>query len=808
MRRPATTSKAAPPGESSSATVQSRFPVWLPAVLLALLTLALYWPATSHDFVDYDDGLYVLENAHVTGGLTVESVQWAFGHPEAGNWHPLTILFHAADVQLFGVKPWGHHLSSVVLHALNTALVFLLLWSLTGATWRSVLVAALFGWHPLHVESVAWVAERKDVLSGFFGLLALISYTRYARQRSRVESRRPAAPGGPAPDSRRPALDYSFTLFFLTLGLLSKPMLVTWPFVMLLLDYWPLGRFKPGRVRGLVAEKTPFFALAVAASVLTFEVQKHAGFVAGFEYLPPGARLGNALISYCRYLGKLFWPTGLSVFYPYPGDWPVAEVLLAGGLLLGISWLLFVARRRSPWLLMGWLWFVGTLVPVIGLVQVGDQSMADRYTYLPSLGVLILVVWGAHELTRRLQHQLTASAVAGCAAIVCCVGLSWEQLGYWRNTETLFRHALAVTEHNHIAHNGLGDVFAKQGRTDEAIREYQEAIRIKPDHAEAHNNLGNALAKKGQTDEAIRQFREAIRLKPDDALGYCNLGVVLVGTGHTDEAIRLYQEAIRLQPDDADAHNNLGTALANKGQTDEAIRQFREAIRLKPDDADAHYNLGNALAQKGQTDEAIRHYQETIRLKPDHAEAHNNMGTALARRGQTDEAIRQFQEAIHVKPDHAVARNNLGDALLSKGRIDEAIQQYQETIRLKPDDANAHYNLGIALLNKGQPDEAIRQYQEAIRLEPDQAEAHNYLGIALLNKGQPDEAIRQYQEAIRLKPDYADAHNNLGAALGSKGQIDEALRQFQEAIRLKPDHGDARKNLARALEMKKAPAAR
>jgi tetratricopeptide (TPR) repeat protein len=808
MRRPATKSKATPPGVPSSATVHSRLPVWLLAVLLALLTLALYWPATGHDFVGYDDGLYVLENAHVTSGLTWENVQWDFEHPEAGNWHPLTMLSHAADVQLFGVKPWGHHLSSVVLHALNTALVFLLLWSLTGATWRSVLVAALFGWHPLHVESVAWVAERKDVLSGFFGLLALISYTRYARQRSRGEGQRPAAPGAPAPDSRRSALDYSFTLLFLTLGLLSKPMLVTWPFVMLLLDYWPLGRFKPGRVWGLVIEKIPFFVLAVAASVVTFEVQKHTGAVVALQHMPPGARVGNALISYCRYLGKLFWPTNLSVFYPRPGEWPFGEVLLAGGLLLGISWLLFVARRRFPWLLMGWLWFVGTLVPVIGLVQVGDQSMADRYAYLPSLGVLILVVWGAYELTRRWPHQFTALSVAGGAAIVCCVGLSWEQLGYWQNSETLFRHALAVTEDNHIAHNGLGDVFVKEGQTDEAIRQYQEAIRITPDHAEAHNNLGNALAKKGQTAEAIRQFQEAIRLKPDDALGYCNLGAVLAGEGRTDEAIRQYQEAIRLEPEYADAHSNLGTALAKKGQSDEAIRQYQEAIRLKPDFADAHYNLGNALLDRGQTDEAIRQYQEAIRLKPDHAEAHNNLGNALAKAGQTDEAIRQYQEAIRLKPEYAEAHYNLGNALAKAGQTDEAIRQYQEAIRLRPEYAEAHYNFGNALLNKGQTDEAIRQYQEAIRLEPDYAEAYHYLGNALLNKGQPDEAIRQYREAIRLKPEYADAHNSLGAALGSKGQIDEAIRQFQEAIRLRPDHGDARKNLARALEMKKAPVAR
>ena len=485
-----------------------------------------------------------------------------------------------------------------MLHALNTALVFLLLWSLTGAMWRSVVVAALFGWHPLHVESVAWVAERKDVLSAFLGLLALIFYVRFARQRSRVEPRRPAAPGVPAPDVRRSSLDYILALTFFTLGLLSKSMLVTWPFVMLLLDYWPLERLERGRVWRLVAEKIPFFALAAATSVVTFEVQKYAGAVASVEKMSVGARGANALIWYCRYLGKLFWPTDLSVFYPRPAEWPLAEVLLAGGLLLGISWLLFVARRRSPWLLMGWLWFVGTLVPVIGLVQVGDQSIADRYTYLPSLGMLILVVWSAYELTRRLPHQFAALSVAGGAAMVCCMGLTWEQLGYWQNTETLFRHALAVTENNQVAHKGLGNSLLKEGRTDEAIREFQEAIRLKPDFADAHNNLGTSLLIRGQADEAIREFQEAIRINPDYAEARYNLGTSLLIRGQVDEAIRQYQEAIRLTPDYPDALSNLGTAFLKKGQIDEAIRQYQDALRLRPDDDDIRRNLARALELK------------------------------------------------------------------------------------------------------------------------------------------------------------------------------------------------------------------
>jgi tetratricopeptide (TPR) repeat protein len=726
MRNPATKSEPAPTGASASVVARPCFPAWLLAVLLALVTIATYWPATRHDFVNYDDNIYVTSNVHVQNGLTLESIKWAFLNPVSANWHPLTMLSHMLDCQLFGLKPWGHHLTNLLLHALNTVLVFVLLRSMTGALWRSLMVAALFGLHPLHVESVAWVAERKDVLSAFFGLLALWTYARFAEE-SRTQG-------------DRSKLFYGLTLLFFAFGLMSKAMLVTMPCVLLLLDYWPLQRFKlqgPGfRVQSLVLEKIPFFVMAAAVSVVTFVMQRQGGTVKTVENLPLGARVGNALVSFCRYLGKLFWPTDLAVFYPHPGYWPLAEVLLAGVLLAGISALLFMQRRQYPFLLMGWLWFIGTLVPVIGLVQVGEQAMADRYTYIPALGVLILAIWGAYELARRWRYHEIALSVSGSVAIVLCLALTRQQLGYWQDSETLFRHTLKVTENNYIAHNNLGDALFNKGQTGEAISQYQEAIRSKPDYADAHYNLGIALLKKGQTDEAISQ----------------------------------YQEAIRLKSDYAETHNNLGIALLKKGQTNEAISQYQEAIRLKSDYAEAHNNLGNALIKKGQTDEAISQYQEAIRLKSDYAEAHYNLGIVLFNKGQVGEAISQYQEAIRSKPDYAEAHYNLGIALLKKGQTDEAISQYQEAIRLKPDYAEAHYNLGNALIKKGQTDEAISQYQEAIRLKSDDADAHNNLGVALFNKGQTDKAISQFQEAIRLKPDYADAQSNLAMALKLKAK--------------------------------------
>jgi protein O-mannosyl-transferase len=871
MRQPATQAEPAPMGPAAAVTARRHLPVWLVAALLVLVTIAIYWPATRCDFVNYDDELHVTANYQVQQGLTWKSVKWALVTPVNCIWHPITVLSHMVDCQLFGLNPWGHHLTSVLLHAVNTMLVFLFLWGLTRALWPSVLAAALFGWHPLHVESVAWVSERKDLLSGLFGLLALMAYARYALgRREKAESRKQKAESGsqnleaggrwsvvgsrwslsqlPSP------IFYLLALCFLALGLMSKPMLVTWPFVMLLLDYWPLGRMQKRVSSGtstlrsatedgrhaprttlwrLVGEKIPFFILVALASVVTFLVQRHTGALAAGQSLPLGARVGNALISYARYLGKLFWPTDLAVVYPHPGQWPLAKVLLAGAVILGLSALFWAGRRRYPCLLMGWLWYCGTLVPVIQVVQTGSHAMADRYMYLPALGGLILMTWGMYELTRGWRLQTLALAVAGGVVISGCLVLTRQQVGYWRDSEALFRHALEVTENNSVAHVSLGVALVEKDQPDEAVDEFQEALRLKPDDVYVRYNLGIALLKSGKTDEAINRLQEFLHLKPDDADGHNHLGEAFAMKGQVDAAISQLRESIRLKPDNADARNNLGIALGQNGRTSEAMREFQEALRLKPAFADAHNYLGITLFKEAQVDEAISHYQEALRLRPDHAHArdnlgaalikkgqideamsqfreasrlkpgdadmHNNLGAALEKKGQIDEAIREYLQAIHLKADHPDAHNNLGNALLKKGQIDAVIGEFREAVRLKPDNADAHYNLGIALFRKHQIDEAIRQFQEAIRLKPDYASAFNNLGAAFMSKGQIDEAIRQFQQALRLKPDQANVHNNLGIALGQSNRTREAIREFQEALRLNPDSANARTNLEAAL---------
>jgi Flp pilus assembly protein TadD len=800
MRESAIKPRPTPVNASAPETARPHIPAWLLAALLGLATLAVYWPATRCDFINYDDPDYVTANPQVQEGLNWASVKWAFCNPVAGNWHPVTMLSHMLDCQLFGLNPWGPHLINVLLHSLNVALVFAFLRLLAGATWRSLLVAALFAVHPLHVESVAWISERKDVLSSFFGLLTLIFYVRYARKvtsdKCQVTGSRMAFPASVLSRvTRRASLSYTLALFFFVLGLMSKPMLVTWPFVLLLLDYYPLGRFKRSKAWRLVREKIPFLILTVMASVVTFVVQKHSGAMVPAESLSFGARGANALISYCRYLGKLFWPTKLAVFYPLPDHWPVETVLLAGGLILGLSILFWAQRRRWPMLLMGWLWYVGTLVPVIGLVQVGEQAMADRYMYLPSLGLLVLIVWGGYELIKNLPQRGMLWSGFSAGAIIFCVVLTRQQLGYWRDSIAFFQYALAVTENNPVTRNLLGAAFFNKGKMDEAIAQYQEAIRLKPSYADPYYNLGTALAKQGQTAEAIHQFQEYIQFRPNDADGHYDLATALYNEGQLNQAIRQYREAIHLKPDNADAHDNLGIALGRTGQLDEAIQQFREVIRLKPNYGRVHNDLGIALLNKGQMDEAISQFHEAIRLDPRNASAYNNLGIALDREGKIDEAIRQYQQAIRLVPGYAQAYNNLGADFAARGQFDEAIANYRQAIQIDPNRPDIYFRLGMALGQSGRIREAVAQYREALRLNPNLTLALNNLAWALATS--PDDQLRDGPEAVRLAERACELTHygeplfigTLAAAYAEAGRFPEAVTMAEKAEQLATSAG-------------------
>jgi tetratricopeptide (TPR) repeat protein len=751
---------------------------------LLVAVLAVYAPVRQFDFVNFDDPEYVGANPHVRHGITLPAIEWAFTSGEAANWFPVTRLSHMLDCQLFGVASGWHHLTSVVIHALATLLLFAFLRRATGARWPSAWVAFLFGLHPLHVESVAWIAERKDVLSAFFWFLALWAYVRYAEH----------------PTPRR----YLMVLLPFGLGLMAKPMIVTLPFVLLLLDIWPLGRapssgVTPRQARSLwkklLWEKLPFASLSCASAVITYLVQKSAG-AAEAVNAPWAARVGNALDSYVVYIAKTFWPGGLAVFYPYPSNVPVWQPLLAGLLLAMVSAFTFRAFRGYPYLMVGWLWYLGTLLPVIGLVQVGAQARADRYLYVPMIGLLIMLAWGAADILGRWPLPKAAAIAFSTAACVACVPLTWAQVSYWKNSESLFQHALDVTTGNYVAHHNLGVALSTvPGRLPEAISHYRAALAINPDSARAHTDLGSALAKiPGGLPEAIGEFEAALQITPDSAIPRNGLGNALSKIpGRLPQAISEYEAAIRLNPDYPEAHNNLGSALAKAGRAPEAIAQFEAARWLEPEYTEARINLGSALVNlPGRLADAIAEYRAALKIDPNSAEAHNALGSALAQTpDRLADAIAEYEAALRLKPDYGEAHQNLGSALAEiPARVPEAMSEYEVALRIDPDSAEAHYNFGVALSKiDGRGPEAIAQFQAALRINPDYAEAHSNLGVVLSNApGRLPEAISHFESALRLRPDYADAHYNLGVALSNiPGRMPQAISHFEAALRLKPD---------------------
>jgi Flp pilus assembly protein TadD len=584
--------------------------VWALAFLI-FINLLVYAPVRQYGFVNLDDPPYVTKNPNVTSGLTWHNVAWAFTTGHEANWHPLTWLSHMLDVQLFGLNPGAHHLTNLLFHIANTLLLFWILFRLTGALGRSTFVAALFGVHPSHVESVAWVAERKDVLSTFFGMLTLWAYVLYVRQ----------------PHFTR----YLTLLALFAIGLMAKPMLVTLPFVMLLLDFWPLRRISfetRSELPKLVREKIPLLILSAASSVVTIIAQQSGGAIAKLDAVPLTHRAANACIAYFTYLRKMFWPEGLAVFYPTPAavsDWWLAA---AFG-LIAISILSIWAAQKWPYIPVGWFWYLGTLLPVIGLVQVGKQAMADRYTYVPMVGLLLIVAFGVTDALAASPVRKLVLVTGGGLAIITSILVANAQVRYWSSTRTLWEHTVNVTIENSVAHYTLADALVNEGRVDEAIYHYSEALRIHysqglrpdPNLATAHYNLGLVLANKGKLDEAGGHFDKAVSINPDFPEAHNSLGLYYLSQGKLDAAVAHLTEAVRMRPDYAIAHNNLGTALGNRGRLEEAISAYTEAVRLDPGYADAHSNLGILLAKQGKTNDAIAHFSEALRFNSDNRAA-------------------------------------------------------------------------------------------------------------------------------------------------------------------------------------------
>jgi tetratricopeptide (TPR) repeat protein len=625
-------------------------------IFLVVLIWIAFGQTVRYGFVNYDDDIYVYQNPTVAAGFTSKGILWAFTFAEIGHWHPVTWFSHMLDCRLYGLWPGGHHLMNVLLHAAATILLFLALTQMTGGPsrprniWRSTFVAALFAIHPLRVESVAWIAERKDVLSGVFFMLILLAYTRYVREQPSITR-------------------YSLVVIAFALGLMSKGMLVTVPFLLLLLDYWPLGRLKPETIESilppenratiwhLIAEKIPLFLLSAASCVVTALSPEKIAPAFRESFL---LRMENAGVSYVIYLKQMFYPVGLILpYFNPPGRFPVWQMIFAAAMLIAISIGALLCWKTRPYFVVGWLWYLGMMVPVIGIAQISYYARADRYTYLPQIGLYVVMTWGVAELLGRWHRRRELLGAPALLLIAALVISSRVQASHWHNSETLWRYVLSVSPNNFVAHNNLGLVLDQTGRTEAAITEYEEALQIQPAYAETHNNLGNALSRMGRLHEAIGHYRKALDLVPDLPQVHNNLGTALAENGQLSEAMAHFQKALNINPQFAGAHNNFGYALLKTGQIDQALPHLLKALELKPDSVDTHKLIADVFLQKGRIGDAIAHYRIVIEARANDADAHFKLALALAKNGQWNDAIAHYRTAARLQPSATLPRTNL-----------------------------------------------------------------------------------------------------------------------------------------------------
>jgi tetratricopeptide (TPR) repeat protein len=739
----------------------------VPAVcgLLALAVALAFGRTVGYGFVNYDDNVFVYENPQIKTGFNGKSMAWAMTNNCGSVWGPLTWLSYIADWRLYGPKAGGFHLTNVLLHGATSVCLFLALRRLTDATWPSALAAALFAVHPLRVESVAWVAERKGLLSGLFFVLTLWAYAGYARR--------------PFSWWRYLAVAVMFAL-----GLLAKAAAVTFPFVALLLDYWPLGRM--GSVAGggegeatpavsarrttvgqLVLEKIPLLAVAAVFSAVTFLT--HFSGARFLETRPLFTRVGYALVSYMAYVGQLFWPANLVVLCPDPGaslaHWKIAAAALG---LIGVTGALVACWRRYPYLIVGWLWYLGMMVPVSGLVQrLGNQGMADRYTYLPQIGLCLALACTAAKWSRSSRKGRLAGSLVSVGILTSLMGCAWWQTTYWRDSETLWRRALDCNLPSAKAHNNLGTALLDRGRLDEADSHFRQALELDPAYADAYHNLGETLLRRGRFGAAVLQYRKALQFDARLVKAHLSLGAALAYSGRLDQSIAQYRAALAIDPGLLDAHVGIAAGLLDQGRLHEAEIQCRKALQIQPGETRARSMLGKALAGQTADGDPVARIRKLVESKPNDAEAHGSLARILALQGNIDEAIQHYQKALEIKPNQAEIQNNLGNTLIRQHRFDEAIVHCRRALELRPGYAEAHYNLGNALASKGRVDEAVTHFQKAVEIKPDYAAAHKNLGEALEEQGKFQEAIGHWRQAVRLQPHHVAYLYRLAWALAT-----------------------------------------
>ena len=713
----------------------------LVCLLLVLSILAIYGKVRHYEFINIDDDVFITANSYVRSGVSPASLRWSFSFAlKDGNyWRPLTWLSHMLDVSLYGMDAGRHHLSNVFFHIISTILLFLAFNRMTGALWRSAFVAALFALHPINVESVAWVANRKNVLSTFFWMLTLLFYAGYHQR-----------PG---------ILRYLAVLFAFGLGLLAKPMLVTLPFVLLLLDFWPLKRIVfqrtdfslQGRVWRLIFEKLPLFILSALSLVVSSASVAGMRNVISLEDLPMKLRLANSLVAYVKYIGKLIWPSHLAVYYPFPEQIPLWQPLTAFVLLLIVSVYTFGNLKQKPYLAVGWLWYVGTLIPVIGIVQVGWwPEMADRWAYVPTIGLFIMLAWGMAEIANRWQYRRVVLTCLSVSALAALLILSFLQISHWRDSVSLFEHGLKVT-------GGTWKI---------------------------HNNLANALNAMGRYGEAIRHYQHALELEPPEPEGVrYNMAITLASNGSLQEAIAQYHEAIRLNPNYVDAHVNLGVAFARLGKTAEARHHYFEALRVDPNFAQASYNLGNLLLAQGEIDAAISRYRKAVQINPHFAESYNGLGLALMRTGNLEEAILCFRKATSVSPSFRDSQKNLKLAESLFERIDQAVRGMQDALNFNFQTSDLEVKVIELLEKKKKLEETLKQFQKTLSLQPgfnefDQNKIANVFEV----KQKYEQKLDLFRRISQIKPQSAEVDYHIACIYSRKGQIRQGISWLNQAI--------------------------
>jgi protein O-mannosyl-transferase len=706
-------------------------------LLILAMTAAVFSPVLFHDFINYDDKDYITQNPTIVSGWTTEGVVWAFTSRLHGHWHPLTWLSHMTDYQLFGANPMGHHLTSLLLHLAGTGVLFLLLFRMTGAVYKSAFVAALFAIHPLHVETVAWTADRKDVLCAFFFLSGLWLYLRYTEK-----------PG---------IFRYLAIVLCFVLALMAKSMAVTLPLVLLILDFWPLNRFesKPdnaskasgfGRMRRLmntplatrITEKGVLFILLITGAGAAIGAMRHElpSLKMLIKILPSQVHLSNAMVSYVSYMGKMIWPVNLSIVYPYFTRIPLPYIASAGTLLVVLTILFFRKRRPYPYLWAGWLWYMVTLLPAVGIIKSGPHAPADRYTYLPLIGLFIMIAWGVPELFSKVKKKNAVLFSAGVATILLFAVISSIQLGHWKNSETVFRHAIGVNPYNWIAHNNLGNTLARQGDIDQAVIQYKTALSIKPDNAKALNNMGAVLIRKGKADEAVDFLEKAVKLKSRFP----------------------------------EARYNLGDALARQGEYARAAKHLKKALKYRPDDTATCLTLGVVYERMGERGRALKFFNRVLEKNTGHYGALHNKGVVLAGLGRMDEAVSSLNKALKVKPTSEDTRLFLAETLFYMKEKTAAAGHYETLLKLHPGHLQAHMKLGDISMMEGNLINAQKHYAAAVDIKPDVAGTHNNLGVTLARMGKMEEAVRHFSKAVELDPDFPGAKKNLNRAMRLVGK--------------------------------------